>query len=247
LKKCSKCGKEKELNEFSKRKDSKDGRTGVCKECKNARLRARRNGECDEELKEFRELQKLRKELPDNKGICSICKKEYDRESWMKRSLCKSCNNIQRQEYYNNSDQKEKKAKYYLEHKEHKKAMSKQNYIANAEKYKALQKINGPVWVAKNRDKCRARYYRYYAKKLHASPKWLTADMHKEIEAFYTEAVRKTEETNVKYHVDHIMPLQGKTSCGLHVPWNLQVIPASVNCSKSNKILAEQALAYDNQ
>lgn len=73
------------------------------------------------------------------------------------------------------------------------------------------------------------------AKLLQATPKWLTKEDYKAIECKYSVADMLSKYGNEKHAVDHIVPLQGKTVCGLHVPWNLQVITVEDNLKKGNK------------
>jgi len=70
--------------------------------------------------------------------------------------------------------------------------------------------------------------------KLKATPDWLTQEHLEEIKNFYWLAQDLKSVTGETYHVDHIVPLKGKSVCGLHVPWNLQILPADINLSKGN-------------
>jgi len=70
------------------------------------------------------------------------------------------------------------------------------------------------------------------ATKLNATPAW--ADLVK-IKKIYTACQQISEATGVLHHVDHIVPLQGESVSGLHVEYNLHIIPATENLIKSNK------------
>jgi hypothetical protein len=68
-----------------------------------------------------------------------------------------------------------------------------------------------------------------------AEPDWVD-DKHKDrIVEIYLCAKNMSDKFGRKYHVDHIVPLKGENVCGLHVWWNLQILEASRNLSKSNK------------
>jgi hypothetical protein len=49
---------------------------------------------------------------------------------------------------------------------------------------------------------------------------------------------KKTKETGRDYHVDHIVPLQGRLVSGFHVSGNLRVVLADTNLSKHNHYIA---------
>ena len=59
-----------------------------------------------------------------------------------------------------------------------------------------------------------------------ASPRWLTKEQKKEMRTLYVVGHL------VQMDVDHIIPLKGKGVCGLHVPWNLQLLTPELNQAK---------------
>jgi len=76
----------------------------------------------------------------------------------------------------------------------------------------------------------------YRAAKLQRMPSWLTNAQLTEIGAFYALAQELQILNNAPFEVDHIIPLQGENVSGLHVPWNLQILPQDLNRSKGNRL-----------
>lgn len=87
-------------------------------------------------------------------------------------------------------------------------------------------------WAKQNRQKTRAACARRFAKKLNATPLWANSFF---IAEAYRLALLREKHTGIKWHVDHIVPLQGETVCGLHCESNLAVIPARENIMKNNR------------
>lgn len=111
----------------------------------------------------------------------------------------------------------------------------------SAEKYqrnKAKCDERSRLWYLNHRDVRNAKCSRRRASLLNATPSWLTGDHWKQIRQFYSEAQRKSRQTGIEHHVDHVVPLKSPIVCGLHVPWNLQVITESENSRKRNKFIA---------
>lgn len=110
-------------------------------------------------------------------------------------------------------------------------------FCVNEKRKERSESIN-----AQNRHYYKTKRKQYYITKAHlrakgvkqAKPKWLTEEHEFFIEEIYSLRDLRTELTGVVHHVDHIVPLKGTDVCGLHVPWNLQVISAKDNLSKSN-------------
>jgi len=99
----------------------------------------------------------------------------------------------------------------------------------NAESHNAYNRD----WFAKNSDKRSAYQAKRRAMLIQRTPKWLTKDDLWMIEEAYELAKKRTEMFGFEWHVDHVIPLQGKKVSGFHVPSNIQVIPGAENVRKN--------------
>lgn len=96
---------------------------------------------------------------------------------------------------------------------------------ANPERKKAIAARSAKV----NAGSVNARHAKRRARKIQATPVWANMDA---IKFFYVVAARCTKATGESYHVDHVIPLQGKSVCGLHIHSNLQILTALDNMRK---------------
>ena len=173
--------------------------------------------------------------------ICKVCSKitgiQYRQEN--KEEL-----KLKRANYYKKNTEKllSRNKKYQQENKEKVKNTNDKYRRAHRKEfrmYAATYRQKNPEKVKLNNERFNhahpryssAKSARYKAEKRNQTP--LDADKDK-IEEFYKEAHILTKKTGIQYHVDHIMPI---SKGGLHHQDNLQVITATENLKKSNKII----------
>jgi hypothetical protein len=92
------------------------------------------------------------------------------------------------------------------------------------------------AWKVRNPEQVQASSNAWKRRARHATPKWLTPEHRHQIRELYLAARDLTRRTGVRHVVDHVVPLRSAEVCGLHVPWNLQILSHADNCSKSNRL-----------
>ena len=120
--------------------------------------------------------------------------------------------------------------KYVLENKEKVNLAKRKWRAANKDKQHALSS----AWVEVNRGRYNYLHSKRRAAKLNATPKWLTREDYCLMSDYYMMAKELEKVFPWGQQVDHIIPLQGKTVCGLHVPNNLQILSVWQNQTKNN-------------
>lgn len=249
-KKCTKCGEEKSITDgdFSKRKDSKDGYLGCCKTCQKNRtkeyyennkeeIKEQRKGYSKEYREKNREsMIKYSKEYRAiNKDSVSKKSKDYYKSNKDSRKEYREKNRKKNKEYHrkyrkNNS---EKIKKWKLDNKDKLDAYNKRNKIHFKEK--------GKTWRFDNKEKSNSTASKRRSAKRRALPQLTKNELNK-IEKLYSLSKDKSklDMFNV-YHVDHVVPIQGKLPdgkrvLGAHRISNLQIMMDCDNVAKLNRI-----------
>lgn len=158
--------------------------------------------------------------------VCKHCQEEKSLDMFAKRGMsyrwtCKSCHNAQKRLWTSNNPDKQ----YAAAHKYIDK-------IKHTQEYKAAVKAKN----LKNRTENPDYFYRKAAeRRAHIQRVFLDPELTAFVceEAHHLRGLRDSI-SQVKWHVDHIVPLKGKHFCGLHIWSNFQVIPSSLNLRKCN-------------
>lgn len=171
-----------------------------------------------------------RKASPDGLAyLCRVCDNLRSRIWRMKHPEKMAA--LSRKHYEKDPETHKRKCKdWVLQNPANRKAICKTYFERNRAKVAEANR----KWRESNVAKVRAIAMRRHAAKLNATPCWLTQEQWQLIEKTYDHARDCEIVSGETYQVDHVVPLQGFNVCGLHVPWNLQILPRDINASKGN-------------
>lgn len=163
------------------------------------------------------------------RAICKRCRFELE-QTEEKREIHRKANRR-----YNKTEKSKRASKRYCSSEKCK--TTRKEYYKTDKGYEVKRKA-GRKWQENNKAYGASKSAERRARKLQATPAWADMDL---IKRYYDTAA-----TMCDYHVDHIIPLQGKNVCGLHVENNLQLLPARLNESKGNKypLTREEEVRY---
>ena len=196
--------------------------------------------------------------------VCTKCNETKTVDLFYKRrdrlsgytSHCKACKRSHDNAHYSKPETKQKVSEYAKTRRKnpevkaaesaYKQAYHQLSEVKEAKKlYQRGRRLNPKVvkkerlWEAhyakQHPEKFAMKTRKRKIAKLNRTPFWLNDGQLLEMQSVYKYCA-SLRAVGLDYEVDHIIPLQGKTVSGLHAPWNLQVITASENASKGNRL-----------
>lgn len=244
MKKCTKCEETKSLDEFYTYKSRSTGKMlhkTACRNCTNRYVWKLKGKNPDDYMPREEWLASVRKpKVPKatrislgiikNKIYNIQNKDRLNQERVMKAialeaygyKRCSRCSKELALVHFNKRRRTRKDKTFYMRYRSQ---CKKCKYEANKEYLKKPS----------NKEKDTLRKSAMTKRNRVAKPKWLSAEQMKAIHEIYKDMrTRNRVAGKIEYHVDHVVPLNGETVCGLHVPWNLEVVKAKDNIAKSN-------------
>ena len=160
--------------------------------------------------------------------VCKQCRAQIERDR--RASDPERARALEAARYAKNSEGKKRSiARYYQKNAQKIIGREKERYRKNAERIK----IRVKSYREGNKEKIREWNGTRRAKLRQAMPDWVDR---RAVSAIYRKASELWAATGVEHHVDHVVPLSGKVVCGLHVPWNLQILTAAANLRKGQSL-----------
>lgn len=217
MKTCSKCEQFLPATAFTPSPKVKSGLFSWCKECCAQKARERRsaNREHDRNI---------------SKAWTSANRDRINAQRRARRAANPGATKAERKASYEKYRERENATarEYKRRHKERLTALQYEKYWEDPGAARARLR----AYRRKNPTAARAWRMARIAAGKNATPKWADQDA---IKQAYEAADLLMQVTGEWYEVDHIVPLQNKLVCGLHVDFNLQILTRSENRRKSNK------------
>ncbi len=221
---CTVCGLVKLLGDF---KPCKRMRLGVASECRacskasNDRYRVANKEKINARAREAKRIDPVRFRAYKARDYAA------HKEGYARRARASAERNADRAKGWAKT--------YQIKHAEAlraRRALKADNLAAKRAANRAHLSQSFREWTKKNPGYDAARKAKRRSAKKKATPPWINS---KDFLPIYKTCNDITRVTGVEHQVDHIYPLQGIDSCGLHVPWNLQILTKSQNVRKKNR------------
>jgi hypothetical protein len=211
---CVKCETKKDATEFNKNSCATTGYSTACKQCCSVLKKSKYSAN----KQKYSELGKAYyRKNQDRLKQYQVQYKKENREKVIERVRAYGRRVRQTAEWKEKySDKRRKQAKNW-----------RNNNQDRVKDYNKKYKKDNP-------DLCKAIANRRTAGKRSSSIR-LSPEQNKKFLEIYKEVRALNKFKPRSHNVDHIVPLKHDSICGLHVPWNVQILTQEENSSKTNK------------
>lgn len=209
---CTSCHGDKPLELFPKHKRMPDGHASICSECNKAK--------CREKYQANKERYKAAA------TAWKAANKERYRETSRVSTAARYRADPERHQAYAATYREKNKDKLLEKWRDD----QRERRAADPAKARKLSS----EWAKANRPKVAVVEARRRAAELQRTTNWDPEWDDLVISEAFDLRARRLESTGIPWHVDHLVPLQGKTVSGLHNGHNVAVIPATANIRKKN-------------